>query len=110
ALRIAGALRVLAQRELDARRGPGENHFLRALAPPHLQRQRLPADRVGRTVQDVGGGHAARQRAVDRDVVRVDDIPDVHHRGNRNTAFVDAAVAGDVRVAIDDTGDEILPA
>ena len=74
-LRIAGAFGVFAQRELNARGGAGENHFLRALAPAHLH-----------------------------------DVPDVDHRGDRHAAFIDTARSGDVRVAIDDAGDEILSA
>src|ERR1035438_5801713 len=50
------------------------------------------------------------QCAVDGDVVGVDDVLDVDHRGDRHAAFIDSARAGDVRVAIDDAGNEILPA
>ena len=89
ALRIAGALGIFAQRELDAGRGACEDHLLRVLAPAHLEHQGLPADGVGRAVQNVGRGHAAGQRAVNGDVVGVDDVLDVHHRGDRDAAFVE---------------------
>ena len=107
-MRIAGALGVFAERELDAGSGAFEDHALRVLAPAHLERQRLAADGVGGAVQDVGRGHAAGQRAIDRDVLGVDDVLDIDHRGDADAAFVDAAIAGDVRVAVDDAGDHVL--
>ena len=99
---LPGTLGVLAQRELDARHRTFEDHPLRILAPAHLQHDGLAADRVGRAVQDVGGGHSAGQRAVDGDVLRVDHVLDVHHRRDRHAALIDVAVHRDVRVAVDD--------
>ena len=46
-------------------------------APAHFQHDGLPADGVGRAVQNIRRRHAARQRAVDRDVFGVDDVLDI---------------------------------
>ena len=37
-------------------------------------------------------------------------VLDIHHRRHRDAAFVDAAIDGDVRVAIDDAGHHVLAA
>ena len=60
--------RVLTQRELDPLGRAGEEKIVRSAAPTPLENGVLTADRVGRTVQDVGRGRPARQLAVDRDV------------------------------------------
>ena len=105
---VAGALGILAEGELDAGSGAFEDHALGILAPAHLDGQGLAADRVGGAVQNVGGGDAAGQRAVDGDVLGIEDVLDIHHRGDADAAFVDAAIGGDVRVAVDDAGDHVL--
>src|ERR1019366_2291711 len=81
---------------------------LGTLAPTQLDGQGLAADGVGGAVQDVGGGDAAGQRAVDGDILRVEHVLDIDHGGDADAAFVDAAIDGNVRVAIDDAGDHVL--
>ena len=41
----------------------------------------LAANGVGRAVEDVGRGDAAGQRAVDGDVLGIEHVPDIDHRG-----------------------------
>src|SRR5690348_2147104 len=89
---IAGALGVLAQSELDAGSCAFEDEALRVLAPAHLNRQGTAADGVGRAVQDVGGGDAAGERAVDGDVFGVEHVANVHHGGYGHASLVDAAL------------------
>src|SRR5262249_35131286 len=45
--------------------------------------------------------------AVDGDVVGVEDFGNVRNRGDGDAAFVDAAVDGDVRVAVNDAGRDV---
>src|SRR5206468_4104367 len=61
-------------------------------------------------VQNVGRSDAAGQRAVNRDVLGVDYVLNIDHGGNGNTPLVDVAVHRDVGVAVDDAGDDVLPA
>jgi len=58
-------------------------------------------------VKNVRRSDAARQITIDVDVLRVENLRHVHHRGDGNTALVDA-FRRDVRMAIDDTGDDEL--
>ena len=94
ALAAAGAaartLRVLAQRELDARHRAFEGKvFGPALAPAQLDHVVLAANRVGAAVKDVRGGEAAGEVAVDVDVGRIKDVLDAGHRAHRRAHFVD---------------------
>ena len=77
---IAGALRIFSQRKLQSRRRAFENQSLRVLAPAQLDGDALPADGVRRAVQHVDSRQSAGQRAVNRDVLRIDHILDVGHR------------------------------
>ena len=104
---IARALRILAQRKLDAGHGPFENDVVRILAPAQLDHCTLAADRVGAAVQDIGGRDAARQRAVNGDIFGVQYVFDPHHRRDRNRAFIDA-VGRDMGVAVDDARHHVL--
>ena len=48
-------------------------------------------------MEDIGRGDAAGQRPIDRDVLGVDHVPDIDHRGHRHAAFIDPAIDRDVR-------------
>ena len=102
-----GLLDVLAEGELDALGRAVELERFWADAPAELDDLVLPADRVGRAVEDVGGGGAAGELAVDGDVVGVDEVADADFRGNGLGAFVDAAVGGDVGVGVDEAGGDV---
>src|SRR5262249_31501358 len=102
-----GLLGVLAQCELDALGRAHEDQVVRPAAPPPLRDLRLAADRVGRAVQDVRDGRAAGELAVDRDVERVEDVPDADLRRHVVRALVDVAVDGRVRVRVDDAGRDV---
>src|SRR5262249_3649679 len=67
-----------------------------------------PADGIGAAVKDVRGGHAACKVAVDVDVVGIQYFCGVGDGGDRDAAFIHAAVNGDMRVAIDDAGNDKL--
>ena len=108
-LRVAGAgafpirlLDVLAEREFDARFG---THIFEAFgikAPAEFDHLVLPADGVGRAVQQIGGGDATCKLPVDVDVGGIDDIPHAHLSGDRAGGFIDVAENGGVGVRVDD--------
>ena len=87
AVRVAGALRIFAEGELDAGLGAFEDHVVRVFAPAHFEHGAFAADGVGAAVQDVGGGDAARQRAVDGDVVGIENVFDADHGGHRDSCL-----------------------
>ena len=97
-------LGIFAEREFYARQRSFKRQFAGGPAPTQLDDGGLAADGVGAAVQDVGGGHAAGQVVVNDDIVGVQDVLDVDHRRDAHAAFVDAAIHGDVRMAIDDSG------
>src|SRR6267154_915972 len=103
-----GALGIFAQSELDARQRAFKGELGGGLTPTQLDDDGLTADGVGAAVQDIGGGHAAGEVAVDGNVVRVEHVGDVDDRGDRDAAFVDVTIHGDVRVTINDAGDDEL--
>src|SRR5262249_49094282 len=79
-----------AKRELDARHRALEREILGPrLAPSQLDDVVLAADRIRAAVQDVGGGDAASEIAVDVDVARIEHIVDAGHRAHRGSALVD---------------------
>ena len=97
-----GPLRVLAERELDARHRAVEDELLGLrLAPAQLDDRVGATDRVRAPVQHVGDRQAAGQVAVDVDVGRIEHIPDAGHRADGRAALVDV-VGRDVRVRVDD--------
>ena len=55
-------------------------------------------------MQDVRGGDAAGEGAIDVGVAGIEHLLDRRHRRHRNAALVDAAVDRDVRMAVDDAG------
>ena len=59
-------------------------------------------------MQHVGGGDAAGEIAINVDVIGIEDIRDIDDGGDGDAAFVDAAIHGDVGVAVDDAGDHEL--
>ncbi len=59
-------------------------------------------------MQNVGGGDAAGEISIDVDVIGIDHFGDVGDRRDRDAAFVDAAIDGDVGVTIDDAGHDEL--
>ena len=58
---------------------PSKIMALGVLAPAHFERQGFAADGVGGAVQNIGGGDAAGERAVDGDVLGIEDVVDVDH-------------------------------
>ena len=101
-------LGIFAERELDAGQRAFERELRGGLAPAELDDDGLAADGIGAAVQNVGDGDAAREIAIDVDVVGIENVGDVGDRRDGDAAFVDAAVDGDVRVAIDDAGHDEL--
>ncbi len=98
---LAHVLRILAERELDARRRSLEDEVLRArLPPPQLDYLILATNRVGASVEHVGGRQAASQIAIDVDVGGVEDVAHPRHGTDGRSSLVDGVVA-DVRVAVD---------
>src|SRR5690606_36775963 len=97
-----------ADRELDALRRTLEDQALAVSAPAELDDGAPVADRVRAAVQDVHGGDAARERAVDADVVRVEHALDPDHRADADRTLLDRA-GGEVRVRVDDAGGDVHP-
>src|SRR5437879_3796526 len=111
-LRVAGdtevrAFHVLAEGKLDARERTFEGKLRGGLAPAKLDDQRLSTDGVSRAVENICGGDSAREVAIDVDVVRVQDLRHIYDRGDGNAALVNA-FRGDVRMAVDNAGDDEL--
>ena len=100
--------RILAERELDARRSAFEDQPARVLAPAQFDHLVLAADRVGAAVQHVRHRQAAGEVAIDCDVGRVEDVLDPRHRAHRRAALVDR-FRGNVRVRVDDAGRDESP-
>jgi hypothetical protein len=107
-LLFALGLGILSQSELDSGKRAFEWKLGSRLAPAQLDDESLPADGVSGTMENVGCGDAAREVAVNVDVFGIQDFFHVHHRRDRDAAFVDG-VGRDVRMAIDDAGDYKLP-
>ena len=70
-------------------------------APAQLDELRLTANAVGRAMQQIAGGYATGELAVDVYVVGVKGIADAHLRGDAAGAFVYAAGNGYVTVLVD---------
>ena len=100
---LTHVFRVLAERELDARRRAFEDQPARVLAPAQLDHLVLAADRIGAAVQHVGHGQAAGEVAINRHIGRIEHVLDAGHRADGGAALVDR-LGGDVRVRIDDAG------
>ena len=75
----ARTLDVLAQGEFDEAVGAVDQHLARGRAPTHLDQGRLTTDRVGRTVQQLGGSDATGQLPVDVDVLGIDHVTHADH-------------------------------
>ena len=58
-------------------------------------------------MENICGGDSAGEVTVDVDVVRIQDLRHIHHRGDGNAALVDA-LGCDVRMAIDNARDDEL--
>src|SRR6185503_11565667 len=72
-----GAFGVLAERELDPLWRAREAQLVRMAPPAELEHLAAPTDRVGRAVQALDRRHASGERAVDREIVRLDHVADV---------------------------------
>src|ERR1700674_1884373 len=59
-------------------------------------------------MKNIGGGDAAGEIVVNIDIVRIQHLGNIGHRGDGDAALVDAAVHRDVRMAVDDPGDDEL--
>ena len=59
-------------------------------------------------MKNVGGSDAAGKIAIDVYVVGIENFLHIHHRGNRDAAFIDG-LSGNVRMAIDNSGNHELP-
>ena len=95
-------LRVFAEGKFDRPRCIGDGPFRDGMAPLPLHDLRLPADRVGRAVQDECGRRPAGELAIDVDVFVVQNVADPDHAGVRERYLVDASLDGGVAVCIDD--------
>ncbi len=91
---------VLAQRELDPRRSARHQHLGGGLAGLELDGGALPADGVGRAVENVEHRHPTRCGSIDPGGGRVEHVLYAGHRGNRQRTFVDG-IAHQVGVRID---------
>ncbi len=98
---------VFAKGELDAGHRAFKRKLCRGLAPAQLDDQRLTADGIGRAVKNIRGGDSARQITVNVDILGIEDFRHVHNRRDGNAAFINA-FRGDVRVAIDNPGNDEL--
>ena len=105
----AGALDVLAERELDAGDGSCQVHVVRrGDAPADLLDDVLPADRVGRPVQRVDDRRAAGQLAVPVDRVGVRGVLHSDFGGDGLCALVGAGgPRAGVRVGVDEAGRDV---
>src|SRR5579863_6084324 len=104
-----GALGIFAERKLDAGQRAIEGKLGCGLSPAQFDHHGLPADSVRAAVQDIRSGDAAGEIAIDRNVVGIQNVSDVDDRRNGNAAFIDAAIHGDVRMAINNPWDDKLP-
>ena len=98
---------VLAERELDARRGVRHVHLGHRGAPLDLRDGVLAADRVRAAVKLVDARDAAGELPVPADVIGIQHVLDAHLRGVGLRELVDAAVDACVAVAIDDAGRDV---
>jgi hypothetical protein len=98
-MRVLG---IFAKGELDAGQSSFKRKLRGRLAPAQLDDHGLAADGIGAAVENVGGGDAAGKIAVNVDVVGIQNVGDIRDRGYGDAAFIDVAVNGDVRVAVDD--------
>ena len=112
-LRIGGRLAalprdVLAEGKLDSGQRALKDQVARPrLAVAELDDDRLATNRVGAAVQNIRGGRATRQVAIDVDICRIEDVLHAGHRADRDAALVDRVVA-DVGMRIDDPGRDEL--
>ena len=60
-------------------------------------------------MQDLCGGHSARQLPINIDIFAIDCGFDAHFCAARLRTFIDATSGRDVRVLIDDSGSDVLP-
>ena len=95
---------VLAQGELHALGGVPDDQVATRLAVAQLDDGILPADRVGRAVQEPRGRGAAGQGPVDRHVIPGDHVLDPDLGDDRQADLVDAPLDGDMRMRVDDPG------
>jgi len=98
------SLGILSARELDRPGCIGKKHGVARSAVLVLDDDRLPADHVGRSMQQERRGHAAGKRAVDGFVLIIERVFHHHVRRDRAGGFVDIVIERDVGVTIDDAG------
>ena len=101
---------VFAKGKLDAGRRFRELHLFGQGAPPQFDDLILAADRICRTVQNVGRRDASGQLTVNVDIVGIDEISDSHFSSHRLRALVHASVGGHVRMAIDNARRQMFAA
>src|SRR3712207_4939979 len=102
------ALRVLAERELDAGRSARDGEVRRRMSPLELDGRAQAPDCVARAVQKERGRRASGELSVDVYGGRVEYVLRARHRGDGLCALVDRAVHHRVRVRVDDTGEDEL--
>jgi hypothetical protein len=105
-----GLLDVLAESELDARRGAGEEEVLRnGGSVTQLDDGVLSANRVAASVQDVCDGESTRKLAIQRNLRRIQDIGDADLARDRVGALIDVATDTGMAVRIDEPRCHELP-
>ena len=78
------------------------------MSPFPLDDLRLAADRIGRPVQDEGGGGSSCELAIDIDVFGVQHVGDADHAGVRKRHLIDAPLDRGMAVRIDNSGQDVL--
>ncbi len=96
-----GLLGVLAEGEFDAFGCARDLQLFGQRAPTQFDHRVLSADRVRRSVQQVGRREAAGQLAVDLDRLGVDHVADANLGGGDVRTFVDPADDRGVAVRVD---------
>ena len=102
------AFDVLTECELDTRWSFFHRQITHAAAPSQFDDLVLSADRIGRPVQDVCGGHSAGQLSVDCDVRVIDEVTNANFCCHGLPGFIDAAIGAHVGMAVDQAGSDVL--
>ena len=92
------ALRIFSASELDGPRRSRKQHGVTACSVLVLDDDCLPANHVGRAMQQKRGGYAAGKPAIDRLVLIVEGVHHHHLRRHRTGDFIHVIIERNVRV------------